>query len=416
MEPFVARRRPILRAMKNTSDVSAHKMRPVLRWRARRDGAARIILCLPVLFLLVVGGCARQGTISQAAPAGPPAVPVLVSTVEEKPVPVSLQAIGNVEPYSTVSLKPQVSGPLMKVHFREGDDVRKGQLLFSLDPRPFQAALTQAQAQLARDRAVAENNRVQAGRDLELFQQGVVPRQQSDDLAAAATAQEAQVRADEAAVETLKLNLDYCSIYSPIDGRTGSLQVHEGNLVKANDVPVLVVINQIRPVYVNFSIPEQQLPEVRKYQSAGQLHVRAVVPNDNGFSEEGRLSFVDNTVDAQTGTIRLKALFENQRRSLWPGQFVNVELTLAVTPKALVVPSKAISVGQNGNFVYVVNSDGTVESRPVTIGRETQQDTVVLQGLRQGETVVIDGQLRLASGSHVTIKQQAGPAEGPVAP
>ena len=390
-------------------------MRPTLRWRARRDWAARVVLSLSALFLLLLGGCSRQGTTSQAAPAGPPAVPVLVSTVEEKPVPVSLQTIGNVEPYSTVSLKPQVSGPLMKVHFREGDDVRKGQLLFSLDPRPFQAALTQAQAQLARDRAVAENNRVQAGRYLELFQQGVVPRQQSDDLAAAATAQEAQVRADEAAVETLKLNLDYCSIYSPIDGRTGSLQVHEGNLVKANDVPVLVVINQIQPVYVNFSIPEQQLPEVRKYQAAGQLHVRAVVPNDDGFSEEGRLSFVDNTVDAQTGTIRLKALFENQRRRLWPGQFVNVELTLAVTPKALVVPSKAISVGQNGNFVYVVKSDGTVESRPVTIGRETQQDTVVQQGLRQGETVVIDGQLRLASGSHVTIKQEPAPAS-PAAP
>jgi membrane fusion protein, multidrug efflux system len=365
------------------------------------------MLALTAIWL---GGCRQQEAETQAAGrlgAGPVAVPVEVGKVEEKAVPDQIRAIGNVEAYSTVSIKPQVSGPLMQVHFKEGDDVRKGQLMFSIDPRPFQADLTQAEAQLARDRAVAENDRVQSKRYLELFQQGIVPRQQSDDFAASADAQEAQVRADEAAIQTMKLNLEYCSIYSPIDGRTGSLQVHVGNLVKANDVPVLVVINQIQPVYVDFAIPEQQLAEVKRFRENGQLRVEAVIPNDPANPEKGTLSFIDNNVDPQTGTIRLKGVFSNPNRRLWPGQFVNAVVTLAVNRNSVVVPSKAISTGQNGDYVYVVKSDNTVESRTVVIGTTFEGDTVVEKGLRAGETVVTDGQVRLSQGVHITVKNAA---------
>jgi multidrug efflux system membrane fusion protein len=357
-----------------------------------------------------LGGCRQQGAESQAAgrqAAGSMAVPVTVGKVEEKAVPVRIQAIGNVIAYSTVSIKPQVSGPLTEVHFKEGDDVRKGQLLFSIDPRPFQAALTQAEAQLAKDKAVAENDRVQAKRYLELYQQGIVPRQQSDDFAAAAGAQDAQVRADEAAIQTMQLNLEYCSIYSPIDGRTGSLQVHVGNLVKANDVPVLVVINQIQPIYADFAIPEQQLAEVKRFRESGQLRVEAEIPNDSGPPEIGTLSFIDNTVDPQTGTIHLKGLFGNPRRRLWPGQFVNVMLTLAVNRNTVVVPSKAISSGQNGDYVYVVKGDNTVESRTVVPGTTFQGYTVVEKGLTPGETVVTDGQVRLSPGARISVKSAA---------
>jgi multidrug efflux system membrane fusion protein len=358
--------------------------------------------CLGAIALFA-GGCAKQQADSPAIGRRP--VPVTVSKVAEKTVPIQIEAIGNVEAYSTVSIKPQVSGPLMKVHFQEGDDVHKGQLLFTIDPRPFQAALTQAEAAFAKDTAVADNDRVQAKRYQELMQQGVAARQQADDYASAAQAQDAQVRADQAAIDTAKLNLEYCSIYSPVDGRTGSLQVHEGNLVKGNDVPILVVINQVQPILVNYAIPEDQLSEVKKFRETGQLRVEAVIPNDSGGPEQGTLSFIDNAVDAATGTIHLKAVFANLRRRLWPGQFVNVVLTLASSPNTLVVPAQAISSGQNGNFVFVVKSDNTVESRPVVTGKTILGDTVVQKGLRPGETVVVDGQVRLAPGTPVAVKQ-----------
>ena len=371
------------------------------RWGALRTVAAASLGAIAIL----AGGCAKPQADTNAA--GPPrrAVPVVVAKAAAKTVPVQVEAIGNVEAYKTVSIKPQVSGPLMKVHFQEGDDVHKGQLLFTIDPRPFQAALAQAEAAFAKDSAVAENDRVSAKRYLDLFQQGVAARQQSDDYASAAQAQDAQVRADQAAMETAKLNLEYCSIYSPVDGRTGSLQVHEGNLVKGNDVPVLVVINQIQPIFVNFAIPEDQLADVKKFHAAGQLRVESVIPNDPGGPEQGTLSFIDNAVDAATGTIHLKAVFTNARRRLWPGQFVNVILTLASSPNTVVVPAQAVTSGQSGNFVFVVKSDNTVESRPVVTGRTIQGDTVVQKGLQPGETVVVDGQVRLAPGAAITVKQ-----------
>ncbi len=366
---------------------------------------------LPVALLataFLVAGCGKSQPGIKAA--APEPTPVVVAKVQQKTMPVQIEAIATVEAYSTVSIKPQVSGPLLKVHFREGDDVRKGQLLFTIDPRPFQAALSQAQAQLEKDKTIAANNRVQSKRYLELFKEGVTARQQSDDLLSAAEAQESQVRSDEANIQAAKLNLEYCSIHSPISGRTGNLMVHEGNLVKANDVPILVMMNQLQPILVNFAIPEQALADVKKFRSAGSLRVSAVIPNDPGPPEQGTLSFVDNAVDNTTGTIHLKGVFANAQKRLWPGQFVNVVLTLTSAPNSLVVPTQAISSGQNGSSVYVVKSDNSVEARSLVVGRAVAGETIVEKGLHDGETVIIDGQSRVAPGMHVKIKPPAASA------
>jgi multidrug efflux system membrane fusion protein len=276
-------------------------------------------------------------------------------------------------------------------------------LLFSLDKRPFQAALQQAQANLARDRAQAQIAEVQAQRYAKLFQEGVVAKEQFDQLKANAEAAQASVRADEASAEYDKLQLQYCSIYSPVDGRTGALMVHVGNLVKANDVPILIVINQIQPIYVDFSIPEQYLAEVKRYMAAGKLTVEADLAG-NPPPEMGVLSFVDNTVDQTTGTIKLKGTFTNAQRRLWPGQFVNTVLRLAEQENAVVVPSQAVQTGQDGNYVFVVKANQTAESRKVVVERAQGAETVIAQGLVPGETVVTDGQLRLVDGSKVQVK------------
>jgi multidrug efflux system membrane fusion protein len=352
-----------------------------------------------LLGLLVAAGCSKP----QAAPAGPPVVPVTVATVVQKTVPVQVTAIGNVEAYSTVSIKAQVSGIITEVHFREGQDVHKGQLLFTIDKRPFEAALHEAIANLARDRARAENARIQARRYEKLLAEGVVSSQQNDQAVADADSLDATVRADEAAVERAKLNLAYCTIKSPMDGRTGSLMIHPGGLVKENDVPVLLVINQLNPIYVNFAVPEQYLADVKKYMAERKLKVQAFVPDDPKRPEEGPLTFVDNAVDNTTGTIHLKATFVNQRR-LWPGQYVNVVLTLTAQPNAVVVPAQTVQTGQSGQYVFVVKSDNTVESRPVVPGRTVQGETIIEKGLQPGEVVVTDGQLQLVPGSKIRIK------------
>jgi membrane fusion protein, multidrug efflux system len=352
-----------------------------------------------IVLALSLGGCAKKAALPPAAPV----VPVSVAQVLKKAVPIELRAIGNVEAYSTVSIKAQVSAELMEVHFREGQDVKKGDLLFTLDKRPFQAALQQAQANLARDRAQAQIAEVQAQRYAKLFQAGVVAKEQFDQLKASEEAAQAVVKADEASVEYDKLQLQYCSIYSPVDGRTGALMVHVGNLVKANDVPILIVINQIQPIYVDFSIPEQYLAEVKRYMASGKLSVEADLAG-NPAPEMGVLSFVDNNVDQTTGTIKLKGTYTNSQRRLWPGQFVNTVLRLAEQENAVVVPSQAVQTGQDGNFVFVVKANQTAESRKVVVGREQGAETVIAQGLVPGETVVTDGQLRLVDGSKVQVK------------
>jgi multidrug efflux system membrane fusion protein len=324
--------------------------------------------------------------------------------VAQKSAPVLLRSIGNVDAYSTVSVKPQVSAELEEVHFKEGQFVRKHDLLFVLDRRPFDAALHQAEGALAHDRAQGANAHVEAQRYAKLYQAGVTPKEQYDQYQSAADALDAAVKADEAAVETARLNVEYCTIDSPIDGQTSNLMVWPGNLVKANDVPVLVTINQVQPVYVEFTIPEAELASVRAAMKRHPLTVEATGQDRPGQVERGELTFINNQVDTTTGTIHLKGTFSNPGLRLWPGQFVDVTLRLSEERDAIVIPTQAVQSGQEGAYVFVVRSDGTAESRLVTVDRSLDGQSVISKGLAAGERVVTDGQLRLTPGAKVSIK------------
>jgi len=332
-------------------------------------------------------------------------VPVVAATVEQKNIPQQLRAIGVVEPYSTVAVKTQVTGELTGVFFKEGQDVRKRQLLFTLDKRPLEAELKKAEGTLAKDQAQAEHARVQQRRYEALLNAGVVSKEEYEQFRSSAKTMEAAVAADKADVENARVQLLYCSIYSPINGRTGGLMVHQGNEVKANDVPPLVNINQVEPIYVTFTVPEQNLAEIKKYASQRKLRVDANIPNDSRGKVVGTLSFIDNAVDQTTGTIKLKGQFPNTDRRLWPGQFVDAVLTLHDLPNAIVVPSQAVQNGQQGQFVFVIKNDMTVEARPIVVSQNENGQAVVQSGLAPGERVVTDGQLRLVPGSKVQVKQ-----------
>jgi multidrug efflux system membrane fusion protein len=363
------------------------------------QGTCKVGLYVGIALLAATTAC---GSKKEQGP--PRAVPVLADTVLEKTVPVEIHVIGNCEAYSTVSVKSMVAGEIRRVHFTEGQDVAKGDLLFTIDPRPFEAALKQAQANLERDKVQAENAKANFQRYEVLMAKQAVPRQQYDQFRTTAEAAEATVRLDEAAVENAKVMLSYCFIRSPIDGRTGNLLITRGNVIKANDVP-LITINQIKPIYVAFSVPEQNLAEIKKYRAAGKsLKVTAFLPNDASGPEQGVLTFIDNTVDKTTGTIMLKGTFPNKRRRLWPGQFVNVGLTLTTQPHAVVCPSQAVQTGQQGSYVFVIKPDLTVEPRPVVVNRTINTETIIDKGLKAGERVVTDGQLQLFPGAKVEIK------------
>ncbi|HEX5410578.1 MAG TPA: efflux RND transporter periplasmic adaptor subunit [Terriglobia bacterium] len=356
---------------------------------------------------LVFAGCSEKQPTSAAttSPAATAEVPVVVAKVRQQDMPVQVTAIGNVQAYSTVTVKSLVDGQIQKAYFTEGQDVRKGDLLFSIDPRPFQAALHQAEANLARDQAQAEYAKTEAKRYTELEKQGIVSQTQFEQFTSNAQALEAAVRADQAAVEDAKIKLSYCSISSPIDGRTGSLLVHPGNLVKTNDTS-LVVINQVSPIYVDFSVPEQDLAQVKRHQQQGKLRVLAYPSGDKANVSKGNLTFINNTVDANTGTIELKGTFQNGARKLWPGQFVNVVVDLTVQRNATVVPSQAVQNGEQGQYVYVVKADHTADFRPVTVGSTLGGVTIVEKGIQPGETVVTNGQLRLYPGAKVSLKSE----------
>lgn len=377
-----------------------------------RIRAVLLLSTLPLLAAGCSGGGKADGPPGDKIKAGAqPAVPVVVSTVARKTMPVQVEAVGKVEPLSTVAVLARVGGELTSVHFTEGQEVQKGQVLLTIDPRPYQAALDQAQAAVARDKAVAANSASDLKRYGDLVQKEYVTREQYDRIAAETASAGATVKADEAAVEAARLQLEYCTIRSPLTGRTGSLLVHQGNLVKANDAQPLVVINQIRPIYVSFSVPQAQLPEIERYRSAGRLTVEAVPSEGGGAPQEGALSFIDNQIDRATGTILLKATFPNESRTLWPGQFTKVRLTLAQQADAVVVPTQAVQTGQQGQYVYVVRADQTVEPRTVQVSRTVGGDTVIAAGLTPGETVVTDGQLRLAPGVKVKTREGRSGAE-----
>jgi membrane fusion protein, multidrug efflux system len=349
------------------------------------------------------GGGQTQGR-GAARGRGGEAVPVTVATAVQKTVPVQIRAVGNVEPYSTVSIKSQVTGVINQAHFKEGQDVKKGQLLFTIDPRPLEAAVKQAEANLARDSAQLNNWREQVKRYAELVQKEYVSKEQYEQIKTNAEAAEAVVEADRAAVDNAKVQLSYCYIYSPVQGRVGSLLVNEGNLVRSNDASPLLVINQLIPINVTFSVPEQNLADIKRRMAAGKLTVSAQFPSDEGRPEQGFLAFVDNAVDRTTGTIKLKAEFKNPELRLWPGQFINVALTLSSQEGAVVVPSDAIQVGPEGQQVFVVKDDKRVEVRSVTLGQSQEGESIVTKGLAVGEIVVREGQFLLGPNSRVEIK------------
>jgi multidrug efflux system membrane fusion protein len=360
--------------------------------------------------LLFASGCNRETQGATSAPAeggrGGSAAPVAVSTapVVTKPMTVKLRSVGNVEASSTVEVRSQVSGELLSVNFTEGQDVRQGQLLFTIDPRAFEAALKQAEAGLERDTAQAKNLEAQHVRLGNLLKQGLVSQADYDAAAASAAAMQASIAAGKAAVENARLLRQYTRITAPVGGRTGALLVHPGSLIRANDTAPLVVINRLNPAFVSFSVPARLLPRLRKGDTERALGVEASPAGAADSTSSGTVTFVDNAVDPSTDTIRLKATFPNSDRRLWPGAFVDVTLQLSVDPRAIVLPSKAVQPSQQGEFVFVVRADQTVEARQVKVAWTDGDESVIEAGVKAGETVVTDGQLRLTPGARVTIK------------
>jgi len=349
----------------------------------------------------------RSGGRSQGQSGRSGAVPVTVATVIQKSMPVQLTATGTVEAYATVSIRAQVGGVITKVSFTQGQDVKQGDPLFTIDPRPLEAALKQAEANLQRDTAQLQNSREQARRYAELVKKQYVSQEQFDQIKTNADALESVVDADKAAVENAKVQLSYCYIFAPVDGRTGSLQLNQGNLVRTNDATPLVVINQVNPIYVTFSLPEGNLPEIKARMAQATLKVLAILPQSPDNPEQGTLTFVDNAVDATTGTIKFKGTFANAGRRLWPGQFVKVLLNLSEQPNAVVIPFQAIQSGQDTQLVFVVKPDRTVEVRPIVVSRTLNGEAIVAKGLKPGETIVTDGQFLLSQGTRVQIKKGA---------
>ncbi len=356
--------------------------------------------------VLAAGGYAvlRGMPGSRAADAkGSQSVPVTVAAVVARTMPVRLYAIGNVEPYTTVAVRARVDGQLVGVRFKEGDEVKKGAVLFEIDARPFQASLRQAEANLLRDKALLDRAVEQEKRYKDLLDKKFIsPDAYAQNVTNTATAN-ATVRADEAAVDSAKLQLEYCTIRAPITGYAGKIMVQEGNMVKTADSTPLVTLNQIIPVFVTFSVPEQNVSELRLYLAKGDVKVQARLPNSTVMPTGGRISFLDNSADTTTGTIKLRAEFPNADRALWPGQFANVAVTLYEQKDAVVAPSASVQNGPSGQYVYVVKPDLTVELRNIKVARAEGDDTVVASGLAPGEQVVTVGQLRLSPGAKVTL-------------
>lgn len=397
---------------------------------SRSIASARVPLCVAAqLFSLVLAGCSHSEAPlpSHGAPGGGgrggprDAIPVVTTSAEVKTMPITIGAVGTAEAISTVQVRAQVTGQLQQVLFAPGQDVRKGQPLFVLDPRPLQAAVRQAEAVLAKDTAQARDAAAERQRSENLFKRGLIPRAEYETQAATAAALDATLAADRAALDQAQLNLQYARIRAPIDGRTGELMAHVGDLVRANDTNPLVTINQISPIYVSFSVPSRYLADIRHFASRSPLAVTATGPQSSmpdvrqgthasAPRAEGKVSFIDNAVDPATATIKLKATFPNTNRDLWPGLFVQVSLQLASQPGAVVVPAAAVQTSQQGTYVYVVTSERTVELRHVELDRQQAGQAIIASGLKGGEEIVTEGQLRLTPGAHITAADRAAEA------
>lgn len=368
--------------------------------------ANRFRLPIVVLAVAVAAGCAKD------QPRQRPIVPVTVAAVQQRSVPNEISAIGSVTPIQAVAVRSQVGGTLVQVGFEEGEDVRAGQILFQIDPRPYEAALEQAQAVLARDLVQLANARQQVIRYEELSRTQMASREQYDQYRTNAEVLAAAVTADSASVRNARLNLEYCTIRARISGRSGGLLVREGNLVRAADAQALVLINQLHPIAVAFSVPQRYLDDIRRFSRGRRLDVIIRPQDDTTQTMAGRLSFINNQVDTTTGTIVLKATFPNDDSRLWPGQFVTVRLILDVQRDVLTIPAQAVMTGQVGSFVFVVNADGSASTVPIAVGRAVNDDVVVDSGLVAGQTVVTDGQLRLTPGARVELKDSGAAALG----
>jgi multidrug efflux system membrane fusion protein len=380
----------------------------------------RVVLAIAFLALVAGGGIAYRMYFLAMAPAQTaqpprqaPAVPVLVAAAERETIPIELDAIGTVQTFATVSVKSRLDAQIAEVKVQDGQYVKKGDTLFQLDSRAAEAQVHQMDAQLARDKAQLVNARRDVERFAPLVAKDFVSHQQYDTAVTTAQALDGSVKGDEATLENARVLLTYYTITSPIDGRIGMVLAKAGNNVKANDVPFLTV-NQVKPIYVLFSVAERELPGIRAAMAGGVVSVRALPTGDKNAPAEGKLAFFENSVDIASGTIALRAVFDNDDERLWPGQFVNVSLTLGVEADALTVPQAAVQLGQSEPFVFVVKSDNTAEARKVRVGRTVNGKSVIETGLATGERVVIDGQLRLSNGSRVDIRpaqEQAAPGK-----
>ena len=376
-----------------------HPLRPASRFTRA--------LALAALAACSLAGCGDKGAAPPDAKKSAPAVPVLTATVTEKRVPVRLHAIGTVEPVASVAIKARVDGLITRAYVRDGQDVVKDDLLFQLDPKPFESQMVHAQADLARDVAQLEHSQGQERRYKELLERNFVSPEAYAQVSANLRALESTIKGDESEVNRTRINLGYATIRSPINGRAGKVLLTEGNLVKANDSLAMVVINQISPIYIALSIPQQHFEEIRRMQAKSPLRVD--VPPEYGKTG-GKLAFADNTVDASTGTIKLRGIFDNTAKLLWPGQFVDAWLTLREEPSARVVPAQALQNGPKGHYVYVVKSDATAEVREVVVDRIEGSEAVIAKGLDPGESVVVDGSSRLLPGSKVSAKSAEKPS------
>jgi multidrug efflux system membrane fusion protein len=378
------------------------------------SASRRVLIAGGLLVALAVGGIAAYFSTDtgakeghKGAAKGPPPVPVTVAVVQQRTMPMRLHAIGNVDAFATVALKARVDGQIVAVNFREGQPVKKGEVLFRIDPRPYEAALRQAEANALRDRAARDQARSQEKRYQELLDKNFISKEAYAQIRTNAATAEATAKASQAALENARLNIEYCTIRSPLDGYVGRVLLQAGNLVRANDPSPLVVINQVRPIYVNFGIPEQHLPEVRKHMAAGPLAAEVQPPDAQQPAPRGTLIFVDNAVDPSTGTIRLRAQFDNADAALWPGQFVNLSLRLYEQADAIVVPATAVQTGPDGQYVYVIGEDMIADVRRVTVQRTEGEQAIIAKGLASGERVVMRGQLRLGPKTRVQIAKPA---------